>query len=283
MKLLNLINKKVHIIGINGIGMSALAVYLKKNKIDVSGSDIASNSNTKILEKNGIPVQIGHKPSNVRGKDLIFYSTAIKDNPEIDAAKKSNIPFYNRSKLLQLICNDKFTIVVTGSHGKTTTTSMLGHLLVCSGLSPTIITGGIMNNFGQNIYLTDSNYVVVEADESDGTVFKLNPKILIYLNVDKEHLDYYKSYTKLKSKIKTYIKKVSKNSLVILNNDDIFLQKLSNISKNIITYGKSNNSDFFYKINELNEKDSRFELFQKNEKKITKINSPLLGEHNVQN
>src|SRR5210317_698301 len=234
MKLLNLINKKVHIIGINGIGMSALAVYLKKNKIDV------------------------------RGKDMIFYSTAIKDNPEIDAAKKSNIPFYNRSKLLQLICNDKFTIVVTGSHGKTTTTSMLGHLLVCSGLSPTIITGGIMNNFGQNIYLTDSNYVVVEADESDGTVFKLNPKILIYLNVDKEHLDYYKSFTKLKSKIKNYIKKVSKNSLVIINNDDIFLKKLSNLSKNIISYGKSNNSDFFYKINELNEKESRFELFQKN-------------------
>lgn len=282
MKLLNLINKKIHIIGINGIGMSALAVYLKKNKIDVSGSDIASNSNTKILEKNGIPVQIGHKPSNVRGKDMIFYSTAIKDNPEIDAAKKSNIPFYNRSKLLQLICNDKFTIVVTGSHGKTTTTSMLGHLLVCSGLSPTIITGGIMNNFGQNIYLTDSNYVVVEADESDGTVFKLNPKILIYLNVDKEHLDYYKSYTKLKSKIKTYIKKVSKNSLVILNNDDIFLQKLSNISKNIITYGKSTKSNYYYKIDKLTEKDSKFNFFQHNEK-IAKIKSPLLGEHNVQN
>ena len=282
MKLLNLINKKVHIIGINGIGMSALAVYLKKNKIDVSGSDIASNSNTKILEKNGIPVQIGHKPSNVRGKDMIFYSTAIKDNPEIDAAKKRNIPFYNRSKLLQLICNDKFTIVVTGSHGKTTTTSMLGHLLVCSGLSPTIITGGIMNNFGQNIYLTDSNYVVVEADESDGTVFKLNPKILIYLNVDKEHLDYYKSFTKLKSKIKTYIKKVSKNSLVILNNDDIFLQKLSNISKNIITYGKSTKSNYYYKIDKLTEKDSKFNFFQQNEK-IAKIKSPLLGEHNVQN
>ena len=282
MKLLNLINKKVHIIEINGIGMSALAIYLKKNKIDVSGSDIASNSNTKILEKNGIPVKIGHKPSNVRGKDMIFYSTAIKNNPEIDAAKKSNIPFYNRSKLLQLICNDKLTIVVTGSHGKTTTTSMLGHLLVCSGLRPTIITGGIMNNFGQNIYLTDSNYVVVEADESDGTVFKLNPKILIYLNVDKEHLDYYKSYTKLKSKIKNFIKKVSKNSLIILNNDDIFLQKLSNISKNIITYGKSTKSNYYYKIDKLTEKDSKFNFFQQNEK-IAKIKSPLLGEHNVQN
>ena len=283
MKLLDLVNKKVHIIGINGIGMSALAVYLKQNKVDVSGSDIASNPNTKVLEKNGIPVQIGHKPSNVKGKDVIFFSTAIKDNPEIEAAQKNNIPFYNRSKLLQLICNDKFTIVVTGSHGKTTTTSMLGHLLVCSGLNPTILTGGIMNNFGQNIYLTDSKYVVVEADESDGTVFKLNPKILIYLNVDREHLDYYKSYTNLKVKIKNYIKKVSKNSLVIINNDDIFLKKLSNLSKNITSYGKSNNSDFFYKINELNEKESRFELFQKNVKKSTKVNSPLLGEHNVQN
>jgi len=283
MKLLDLVNKKVHIIGINGIGMSALAVYLKQNKVDVTGSDIAINPNTIVLKKNGIPVQIGHKPSNVKGKDIIFFSSAIKDNPEIEAAKKNNIPFYNRSKLLQLICNDKFTIVVTGSHGKTTTTSMLGHLLVCSGLNPTILTGGIMNNFGQNIYLTDSEYVVVEADESDGTVFKLNPKILIYLNVDREHLDYYKSYTNLKVKIKNYIKKVSKNSLVIINNDDLFLKKLSNLSKNITTYGKSNNSDFFYKINELNENESKFELFQKDVKKITKVNSPLLGEHNVQN
>ena len=130
MKLLDLVNKKVHIIGINGIGMSALAVYLKQNKVNVSGSDIASNPNTKVLEKNGIPVQIGHKPSNVKGKDIIFFSTAIKDNPEIEAAQKNNIPFYNRSKLLQLICNDKFTIVVTGSHGKTTTTSMLGLSLI---------------------------------------------------------------------------------------------------------------------------------------------------------
>ena len=105
MKLLDLVNKKVHIIGINGIGMSALAVYLKQNKVDVTGSDIAINPNTIVLKKNGIPVQIGHKPSNVKGKDIIFFSSAIKDNPEIEAAKKNNIPFYNRSKLLQLICN----------------------------------------------------------------------------------------------------------------------------------------------------------------------------------
>jgi len=205
MKFSNLITKKVHIIGINGIGMSALALYLKKNNIDVSGSDIAANKITDTLNANGIKVYIGHKEENIKNKDIIFYSSAIKANPELSRAAKDGIPSYNRSKLLQLICKDKFTIVVSGSHGKTSTTSLLGHLLVNSGLNPIIISGGIMQNFGQNIYLTDSNYVVVEADESDGTVFKLKPNYLIYLNVDREHIDYYKSYSKLKNKIKNYI------------------------------------------------------------------------------
>ena len=200
MKFSDLITKNIHIIGINGIGMSALAIYLKKNNINVSGSDIAKNSNTKILNKNDIEVTIGHKPSNIKNKDIIFYSSAIKNNPELSEAKKNNIPHFSRSKLLQLICKDKFTIVISGSHGKTSTTSLLGHLLVSCGLNPTIISGGIMNNFGQNIYLTDSNYVVVEADESDGTIFKLNPNYLVYLNVDQEHLDFYKTYEVLKKK-----------------------------------------------------------------------------------
>ena len=200
MKFSDLITKNIHIIGINGIGMSALAIYLKKNNINVSGSDIAKNSNTKILNKNDIEVTIGHKPSNIKNKDIIFYSSAIKNNPELSEAKKNNIPHFSRSKLLQLICKDKFTIVISGSHGKTSTTSLLGHLLVSCGLNPTIISGGIMNNFGQNIYLTDSNYVVVEADESDGTIFKLNPNYLVYLNVDQEHLDFYKTYEALKKR-----------------------------------------------------------------------------------
>ena len=205
MKFSELAFKKVHIIGINGIGMSALAIYLKKNNINVTGSDIAYNANTISLEKHKIPVYIGHKISNIKNRDIIFYSSAIKNNPEIKEAKKNKIPCYNRSKLLQLICKDKFTIVVSGSHGKTSTTSILGHLLVCAGLNPTIISGGIMENYGQNIYLTNSKYVVVEADESDGTVFKLSPKYLLFLNVDREHIDFYKSYSNFKSKIKNYI------------------------------------------------------------------------------
>ena len=227
MKFSELVSNKVHIIGINGIGMSALAIYLKKNSINVTGSDIAHNANTVILEKYKIPVFIGHKSSNIKDRDIIFYSSAIKNNPEIKEAKKNKIPCYNRSKLLQLICRDKFTIVVSGSHGKTSTTSILGHLLVRAGLNPTIISGGIMQNFGQNIHLTDSNYVVVEADESDGTVFKLSPKYLLFLNVDNEHIDFYKSYSNFKSKIKNYIlSQIKKDVKIFINNDDNFIFSL---------------------------------------------------------
>tara|TARA_B100000900_G_scaffold414452_1_gene441124 strand:- start:1045 stop:2424 length:1380 start_codon:yes stop_codon:yes gene_type:complete len=283
MKLADLITKKVHIIGINGIGMSALAIYLKKNKIEISGSDIAKNSITDNLKKNGISVIIGHKESNVKNKDIIFYSSAIKDNPEIRAAKKNKIPYFNRSKLLQIICKDKFTIVVSGSHGKTSTTSLLGHLLVSSGLNPTIISGGIMKNFGQNIYLTDSNYVVVEADESDGTIFKLKPSYLIYLNVDKEHLDYYKSFSTLKKKIKNFILKTAEKSKVIINNDDEFLNTLKSYSPNIITFGKKNKSIYSFRNIKLTYNRSIFDLYKNNKIIQKEISSPLVGEHNIQN
>ena len=284
MKFSELAFKKVHIIGINGIGMSALAIYLKKNNINVTGSDIAYNANTISLEKHKIPVYIGHKISNIKNRDIIFYSSAIKNNPEIKEAKKNKIPCYNRSKLLQLICKDKFTIVVSGSHGKTSTTSILGHLLVCAGLNPTIISGGIMENYGQNIYLTNSKYVVVEADESDGTVFKLSPKYLLFLNVDREHIDFYKSYSNFKSKIKNYILSIiQKDVKIIINNDDPFLSSLKKYSKNFKTFGSNTNANYSYKLISLTNKKSSFVIF-KGKKLLSKsLSTNLLGEHNVQN
>ncbi len=284
MKFSELSLKKVHIIGINGIGMSALAIYLKKNNIDVTGSDITYNSNTVNLEKYKITVYVGHKITNIKDRDIIFYSSAIKNNPEIKEAKKNKIPCYNRSKLLQLICKDKFTIVVSGSHGKTSTTSVLGHLLVCAGLNPTIISGGIMQNFGQNIYLTNSKYVIVEADESDGTVFKLSPRYLIYLNVDREHIDFYKTYSNLKSKIKKYILNQSqKNVKIFINNDDNFLPSLKKYSNNIKTFGSNTYANYSYKLIKLSSKKSLFNMY-KGKKILTKnLSTNLLGEHNVQN
>ena len=284
MKFSELASNKVHIIGINGIGMSALAIYLKKNSINVTGSDIAHNANTVILEKYKIPVFIGHKSSNIKDRDIIFYSSAIKNNPEIKEAKKNKIPCYNRSKLLQLICKDKFTIVVSGSHGKTSTTSILGHLLVRAGLNPTIISGGIMQNFGQNIYLTDSNYVVVEADESDGTVFKLSPRYLLFLNVDREHIDFYKSYSNFKSKIKNYIlSQIKKDVKIFINNDDNFLFSLKKYSKNLKTFGSNTKADYSYKLKELSDKKSSFKIYKGKKIISNSLTTNLLGEHNVQN
>ena len=284
MKFSDLSSIKVHIIGINGIGMSALAIYLKKNNVDITGSDITYNANTINLEKYKIPVYIGHKISNIKDREVIFYSTAIKNNPEIKEAKKNKIPCYNRSKLLQLICRDKFTIVVSGSHGKTSTTSFLGHLLVCAGLNPTVISGGVMQNFGQNIYLTNSKYVVVEADESDGTVFKLNPKYLLYLNVDREHIDFYKSYSNFKSKIKKYIYRQSKkDSKIFINNDDYFLSSLKKYSRNIKTFGSNSDANYSYKLINMTNKKSYFNFFKGKKILFKNLSTNLLGEHNVQN
>ncbi len=284
MKFSDLSSIKVHIIGINGIGMSALAIYLKKNNVDITGSDITYNASTINLEKYKIPVYIGHKISNIKDREVIFYSTAIKNNPEIKEAKKNKIPCYNRSKLLQLICKNKFTIVVSGSHGKTSTTSFLGHLLVCAGLNPTVISGGVMLNFGQNIYLTNSKYVVVEADESDGTVFKLNPKYLIYLNVDREHVDFYKSYSNFKSKIKKYIYRQSKKDCkIFINNDDYFLSPLKKYSGNIITFGSNSNANYSYKLINLTNKRSYFNFLIGKKILFKNLSTNLLGEHNVQN
>ena len=284
MKFSELALNKVHIIGINGIGMSALAIYLKKNSINVTGSDIAHNANTVILEKYKIPVFIGHKSSNIKDRDIIFYSSAIKNNPEIKEAKKNKIPCYNRSKLLQLICRDKFTIVVSGSHGKTSTTSILGHLLVRAGLNPTIISGGIMQNFGQNVYLTDSNYVVVEADESDGTVFKLSPRYLLFLNVDREHIDFYKSYSNFKSKIKKYILgQIKKDVKIFINNDDNFLFSLKKYSKNLKTFGSNTKANYSYKLIELSDKKSSFQIYKGKKIISNSLTTNLLGEHNVKN
>ena len=284
MKLSDLTKSKIHIIGINGIGMSALAIYLKKNKIDVSGSDIAYNANTVNLEKHKIRVYIGHKISNIKNKDIIFYSSAIKNNPEIKEAKKNKIPCYNRSKLLQIICKDKFTIVISGSHGKTSTTSILGHLLVHAGLNPTIISGGIMQNFGQNIYLTDSKYVVVEADESDGTVFKLSPKYLLFLNVDREHVEFYKSYSNLKLKVKKYIlSQIQKDVKIFINNDDFFLSSLKKYSNKIKSFGSNKKAIYRYKLMKLNDKKSSFDIFKNNKILSKSLSTNLLGEHNVQN
>ncbi len=274
--------KSIHVIGINGIGMSALAIYLSSKGIKISGSDIAENTNTKSLIKYGIKVIIGHKKSNIIGKDIIFYSSAIKNNPELIHARKLRIPSYNRSKLLQIICKNKFVIAVSGSHGKTTTTSLLGHILDKKGFNPIIISGGVMKNYGQNIHLTDSEFVVVEADESDGTVFKLRPSFLIYLNVDNEHMDYYKTLANLQMKVKSFIFTLNKNKTkIFLNGDDNFLKKIN--FKNLNFFGFNKNNQFLIKNLRLKYNNTKFDFFKNRTNVLENVNSNLIGKHNAYN
>jgi|TARA_B110000114_G_scaffold184122_1_gene227064 UDP-N-acetylmuramate--alanine ligase len=275
-------SKSVHVIGINGIGMSALAIFLHNKNIKVTGSDISVNNNTKILNKYGIKVIIGHKKENIINKDVIFYSSAIKNNPEVLHARKLKIPLFSRAKLLQIICKNKFLIAVSGSHGKTTTTSLLGHILDKKGLNPIIISGGIMKNYGQNIHLTDSEFVVVEADESDGTVFNLRPNFLIYLNVDSEHLDYYKTLSNLENKVSSYIKKLNKNNTkIFLNGDDSFLNNIN--YKNVIKFGFHLTNKLIIKNLKLTDKNLKFDLISKSYENINNVCSNLLGNHNAYN
>ena len=206
-----LINKKdtVHIIGIGGIGMSGIAEIMSEMGYNVQGSDINKNSNIAKLLKKNIKVFIGHKAANVRKANIVFFSTAIKgNNIEILTAQKNKIPTLPRFKILSHLMRLKKGIAISGSHGKTTTTTMVSSIFMDQKLKPTIINGGIINEIGTNTQLGSGEWMVVEADESDGTFLKLPATISVITNIDKEHLDFYKSFSVLKKSFKKFITQV---------------------------------------------------------------------------
>ena len=199
-----IINKKdkIHIVGIGGIGMSGIAEIMFDMGYQVQGSDVNANSNTERLVKKNIKVFVGHKKSNIKNVSTVFYSTAIKNNNiEIVAAQKNKIPTLPRSKILSHLMRLKKGIAISGSHGKTTTTTMVSSILTAQNLRPTIINGGIINEIGTNTKLGSGEWMIVEADESDGTFLELPSTISVITNIDKEHLDYYKSFSTLKKKL----------------------------------------------------------------------------------
>ena len=197
-----LLNKTdiIHIIGIGGIGMSGIAEIMSKMGYRVQGSDANISNNTKRLEKKNIKVFIGHKKSNLKRANIVFFSTAIKNsNIEMISARENNIPTLPRFKILSHLMRLKKGIAISGSHGKTTTTTMVSSIFMHQNLKPTIINGGIINEIGTNTKLGTGEWMVVEADESDGTFLKLPATISAITNIDKEHLDYYKRFHKTKS------------------------------------------------------------------------------------
>ena len=287
-----LLNKTdiIHIIGIGGIGMSGIAEIMSKMGYRVQGSDANKSNNTKRLEKKNIKVFIGHKKSNVKRANIVFFSTAIKNsNIEMISARENNIPTLPRFKILSHLMRLKKGIAISGSHGKTTTTTMVSSIFMHQNLKPTIINGGIINEIGTNTKLGTGEWMVVEADESDGTFLKLPATISAITNIDKEHLDYYKSFSILKKSFKKFITQVPFYGFSVVCNDDPYLKKLIKDIKStsIIKYGFSKNSD----IRALNVRvkndsvvfDVENNLYKNNKKIIKNYQLPMLGSYNILN
>ena len=288
---INIASKEIiHFIGIGGIGMSGLAQIMKNMNFQVQGSDLNSNKNTDRLIKTGIKVYIGHNKKNLNKATMVVISSAVKkNNKELAASKRKKLPIFKRGEMLANIVALKKNIIVTGSHGKTTTTSLTSNILAEAGLDPTIINGGVINSLKNTAHLGKGDWAVIESDESDGSFLNLPITYSIVTNVDKEHLDFYKSFDQLKMSFKSFIEKTPSfgKSLICLDNKNLksILQKCKTI--NFLTYGFDEKSN--YQITNVQKKtycsifDLKVKIIGNKIYKIKNIQVNLLGDHNITN
>ena len=280
----------IHFVGIGGIGMSGLALIMRGMGFNVQGSDISNNKNIERLKKNKIRVSINHKKKNIRNATILVISSAIKkNNPELIEAKKKQLPIYKRGEMLAHIVSLTKNIVVTGSHGKTTTTSLLAAIFSKTKLDPTIINGGVINELNNSAKLGKSDWCILEADESDGSFIHVPTTYTIVTNIDREHMDFYKSMSDLKNLFLEFINKVpsfGKSFICIDDKNNLELTKKIKI-KNYYTYGTNPKSQFYIKNikqeKEFSEYDLSITLPGKKDISINKIKIPLLGIHNIRN
>ena len=291
MKKINLgQNEIIHFIGIGGIGMSGLAQIMKNMGFKIQGSDQNKNKNTLSCTKIGMKVFIGHSSRNLKNSTIVVRSSAIKDNNiEIKYAKIKKIPIYSRAEVLADVVSLKKNIIITGSHGKTTTTSLVSKILSDQKLDPTIINGGVINSLNSNAKLGKGEWSILEADESDGSFLKLPINYSIVTNIDYEHVDFYKNFKNLENSFIKFIEKTppTGKSIICIDSKNIkkIFRKIKN--KNILTYGQSLNAN--YKISNIRYKtdysvfDISYKDLKKKSKKIKNIQIKLLGKHNVLN
>ncbi len=280
----------IHFIGIGGIGMSGLSLIMKAKGFTIQGSDISFNKNIERLKKEKIKVFIGQKKQNLKNATIVVVSSAIKkNNLEIIEAKRKNLPIISRGEMLAHIVSLTKNIVVVGSHGKTTTTSLIASIFQKTKLDPTIINGGVINSLNNTAKLGKSDWSILEADESDGSFVHIPPTYSIITNLDKEHMDFYRSIDDLKRYVNQFIEKVPSfgKSFICIDdkmNKDL-VKKLKN--QNFYTYGTNPKANFHIKKVKHNIKFTEFDLQVKvqNKKKlyIKKLRTPLLGIHNVRN
>ena len=281
----------LHFIGIGGIGMSGIAEVLHNLGYKVSGSDESASYNTQRLIERGIKVAIGHKAENVDGASVVVVSSAIKaDNPELMAARAARLPVVKRAEMLAELMRFKIAIAVAGTHGKTTTTALTAAMLETAGLEPTVINGGIINARGTNAYLGTGEWMVVEADESDGTFTKLPASIGVITNIDPEHLDHYGSFDNAKSAFQTFLTNLPFYGFAVLCTDHPEVQALAAriTDRRIITYGTNPQADIRAFNLRSGADGERFDVeisARGNEKsyEIKDILLPMHGHHNVRN
>jgi UDP-N-acetylmuramate--alanine ligase len=291
MKKINLGQKDlIHFVGIGGIGMSGLAQIMKNMGFRVQGSDQNKNKNTISCTRLGIKVHLGHSMKNLKKVNILVKSTAIKNNNiEIKYAKKNKIPIYSRAEVLADAVSLKKNIIITGSHGKTTTTSLVAKILSDQKLDPTIINGGVINSLKSNAKLGKGDWAILEADESDGSFLKLPINYSIVTNIDHEHLDYYKNYKNLENSFIKFINKTPPTGKAIICTDSKNIKQILNKikNKNILTYGENKEADYQITNIKYNLENTNFDLNfigrDKKKKKIKNITVKLLGKHNVLN
>ena len=283
-------NEIIHFIGIGGIGMSGLSLIMKGKGFKIQGSDIASNKNIERLKKEKTKIFIGHKKQHIKNATIVVISSAIKkNNSELIEAKKKNLPIIKRGRMLAHIVSLMKNIVVAGSHGKTTTTSLIASIFQKTSLDPTIINGGVINSLNSSAKLGKSDWSILEADESDGSFVHIPPTYSIITNIDREHMDFYKTVNDLKKSFNEFLEKVpSFGKSFICIDDKINRELISNgKNKNFYTYGINLKSNFL--IRNINQKkeitvfDLVVNLPNKKKQIIKKIKIPLLGIHNIRN
>jgi UDP-N-acetylmuramate--alanine ligase len=281
----------VHFVGIGGIGMSGIAEVLANLGYTVTGSDVAESANVKRLREKGIAVAIGHKAENLNGADVVVVSSAIKrDNPELVAARAKRLPVVRRAEMLAELMRLKSCVAIAGTHGKTTTTSMVAALLDAGGLDPTVINGGIINAYGTNARLGAGDWMVVEADESDGTFLKLPADVAIVTNIDPEHLDHFRTYDAVQDAFRAFVENIPFYGFAVMCTDHAVVQSLVGRleDRRILTYGENPQADVRLTARTHNNGASHFTVQFRNRSGATthtieKLTLPMPGRHNALN
>src|ERR1700746_2602927 len=236
----------IHFVGIGGIGMSGIAEVLSNLGYTVQGSDASDGGNVARLREKGVKVTVGHKAETIDGADGVVVSPAIRrGNPELVAARARRIPVVRRAEMLAELMRLKSCVAIAGTHGKTTTTTMVATLLDAGGLDPTVINGGIINAYGSNARLGAGDWMVVEADESDGTFLKLPADIVIVTNIDPEHLDHFKTFEAIQDAFRTFVENVPFYGFAVMCTDHPVVQSLAGEieDRRVITYGENPQAD----------------------------------------